>query len=110
MTHAWKQTIKINEEIASQVISDQHNIKIDSIDLLDSGWDNVVYLVNRHYIFRFPRREFGLDCIANEITLLPFIKEHVSFSLSSPTWIGKAIVFISLSICGICNAYRLRIK
>lgn len=89
MTHAWKQTIEINEDIASQVISAQHQIDIESIQLLDSGWDNVVYLVNKTLVFRFPRREFGLDCIANEITFLPFIKAHVSFPLSSPKWIGK---------------------
>ena len=89
MTHAWKQTIEINESIASQVISAQHQIDIECIELLDSGWDNVVYLVNKTFIFRFPRREFGLDCIANEITFLPFIKEHVSFPLSSPNWVGK---------------------
>ena len=89
MSHAWNQTIEINEQIASEVISIQHNIQIHSIELLDQGWDNVVYLVNHDLIFRFPRREFGLTCIENEITFLPMIQKKVSFPLSAPIWIGN---------------------
>ncbi len=88
MTHAWKQTIEINESIASQVIANQHNIQIDSIKTLDAGWDNVVCLVNQNLIFRFPRREPGLECMENEVTLVPYIQDHVSFALSAPKWIG----------------------
>ncbi len=89
MTHAWNQSIDINEQIAQQLIESQHALVIQSIRLLDEGWDNLVYLVNDHYIFRFPRRELGVVCMANEITLLPYIASQVSFPLSAPQWIGK---------------------
>ena len=88
MPHAWKQTIQINEKIATKLIQTQQHVQVDSIRLLDEGWDNVVYLVNQDLIFRFPRRELGLACMENEIALLPFIADQVSFSLSSPSWIG----------------------
>lgn len=89
MSHAWHQTIDINEEIASKFITSQHNMHIQSIQALDAGWDNVVYLINNDLVFRFPRREFGLTCMENEIIFLPIIKQHVSFPLSAPEWIGK---------------------
>ena len=90
MSHAWKQTIHINEDIAAKLLKQQHHLEVDSILHLDSGWDNVVYLVNQNLIFRFPRREFGLACMHNEIALLPIIKAHVSFPLSAPDWIGTS--------------------
>lgn len=89
MSHAWKQTININEEIATALITQQQHLPIDSIQLLDEGWDNVVYRVNDKLIFRFPRREFGVFCMENEIALLPFIARHVSFALTKPEWIGR---------------------
>jgi hypothetical protein len=46
MPHACKQTIHINEDIAAKLLKQQHQLKVDSILHLDSGWDNVVYLVN----------------------------------------------------------------
>lgn len=89
MTHAWNQSIDINEKKAKQLIESQHLIIVKTIHLLDEGWDNLVYLVNETLIFRFPRREFGLACIENEISLLPYVASQVSFPLSAPQWIGK---------------------
>ena len=89
MTHAWKQTIEIDEKKAKKMIESQHSITVNKIHLLDSGWDNQVFLVNETMIIRFPRREFGLVCMENEIALLPYIASQVSFQLSAPQWIGQ---------------------
>lgn len=89
MTHAWNQSIDINEKKAKQLIESQYPILVKTIRLLDAGWDNLVYLVNEALIFRFPRREFGLTCMENEIALLPYIASHLSFPVSLPQWIGK---------------------
>lgn len=89
MTHKWEQTITINENIACELIENQQHIHVESIQLLDEGWDNLVYLVNKNLIFRFPRRELGVFCMENEILLLPYIAKQVSFQLSNPEWIGK---------------------
>lgn len=89
MTHAWNQSIDINEQIAKQLIESQHSLIVKTIHVMDEGWDNLVYLVNETYIFRFPRREFGLACMENEIALLSYIASQVSFPLSAPQWIGK---------------------
>jgi len=53
MTHKWEQTITINEDIARELIECQQDIHVESIQLLDEGWDNLVYLVNQNLIFRF---------------------------------------------------------
>jgi aminoglycoside phosphotransferase (APT) family kinase protein len=89
MTHPWEQTITINENIARELITNQQHIHIESIQLLDEGWDNLVYLINKNLVFRFPRRELGVPCIENEILLLPYIAKQVSFPLSNPEWVGE---------------------
>jgi len=88
MPHSWEQTIKIDVELAHELIRDQFNLSIRTITLLDEGWDNAVYLVNDDLIFRFPRRKFGLSCMENEILLLPYLSQHVTFPCSAPKWIG----------------------
>lgn len=90
MTHAWNQTIHIDETIAKELIESQHRIIITSISLLDEGWDNVVYLVNHHLVFRFPRREEGFVCMQNEIAILPYIKTQLTFALTAPQWTGQS--------------------
>ena len=90
MTHRWKQTIDINEQMVRKLLETQHHLSIDTLTLLDEGWDNQVYLINKRLIFRFPRREFGVMCMENEIALLPHIATRVSFPLSNPQWIGHA--------------------
>jgi hypothetical protein len=84
MPPLWKQTINITENKVCELIEAQHHIRVHSINLLDEGWDNLVYLINSNLIFRFPRREQGVIPIENEIALLPIITKYVSFSLSCP--------------------------
>ena len=89
MTHPWNQSIDISEKKTKELIESQHAIAVQSIQTLDEGWDNIVYLVNETLIFRFPRREVGIFCMENEIALLPHIASQVSFPLSVPQWIGE---------------------
>ncbi|MBA3535012.1 MAG: phosphotransferase [Tatlockia sp.] len=89
MTHAWHQSIAIDEKKAKQLIESQHSIIVKTIHQMDEGWDNMVYLVNETLIFRFPRRELGLICMENEILLLPYVASQLSFPLSAPQWIGE---------------------
>lgn len=88
MTHAWKQTIHIDETLAKKLIETQHAIEVHEIKILDQGWDNVAFLINHDLIFRFPRRDIALQCMENECTILPFIAEHVDFPMTAPQWIG----------------------
>lgn len=89
MAHVWHQTIEINADTAKNLIESQHHLSINSIILLDEGWDNIVYLVNQELIFRFPRRELGVMCLKNEINLLPYIASRLTFPISNPQWIGS---------------------
>lgn len=89
MAHIWAQTITINKDLAKQLIENQTDLVVKSIEPLGEGFDNIAYLVNKEFVFRFPRREMGVECMENEITLLPYIAGHVSFPASFPKYIGQ---------------------
>ncbi len=88
MSHAWNASIFIDKKLACTLIENQTSLKVDTISLIGEGWDNLAYLVNNQYVFRFPRRPMGIDCMQNEIAILPYIAKHVSFPFSYPTCIG----------------------
>src|SRR3990167_8137438 len=90
MVHSWQQTIFIDEALAKKLIEEQVDLKVTAISLMGKGWDNVAYLINEKYVFRFPRRAMGVECMENEIYLLPYIAQYVSFPFSYPEFIGIA--------------------
>ncbi len=87
MSNIWDQTIDVNEELVRALIT-QVGLDVRTIELLGEGYDNVAYLVNNEWVFRFPRRELGIMCMENEIAILPYIAEQVSFQLTNPKFIG----------------------
>ena len=89
MTHQWTQTISIDEDVIKLLLLNQFNLKVSKITLLGEGWDNGAYLINNEYVFRFPRREFGVNCIVNEIALLPYLASKISFKTTCPIFIGQ---------------------
>jgi aminoglycoside phosphotransferase (APT) family kinase protein/pimeloyl-ACP methyl ester carboxylesterase len=100
ISHVWDQTIYINQELATKLIEEQFNLKISSIELLGEGFDNIAYIINNEFVFRFPRREIGVTCMQNEIALLPYIKKNVSFPFSYPQFIGKPSTLYSYVFAG----------
>jgi aminoglycoside phosphotransferase (APT) family kinase protein len=90
MSHPWQQTININEDLAKSLITSQTNLIINSFKKIGEGWDNIAYLINDEFIFRFPRREIGIDCMANELLILPYLSNNLSFPFSYPQYIGQS--------------------
>lgn len=100
MTQEWDQTIFLDSTNAKAVIERQTNLKITSIELLGQGFDNVAFLVNKEFVFRFPRRDMAITFMENEIALLPSIARHVSFPLSSPCFVGQPSELFSAPFAG----------
>lgn len=89
MSHLWIATIIIDQTAAKDLIEQQCSLIVHAIELLGEGFDNIAYLVNKELVFRFPRRQMGIDCMENEIALLPYIAKQVSFPFSCPLYIAK---------------------
>lgn len=89
MSNIWDKTIDIKESLVRELISSQCALKVHAIELIGEGYDNSAFLVNHKFVFRFVHREqLSPTCMANEITLLPYLFEHLSFPLPHLTLIG----------------------
>jgi aminoglycoside phosphotransferase (APT) family kinase protein len=93
MNNLWDQTIKIDIPKAIKLIESQTDLTIDDIRLIGEGFDNLAFLVNSQYVFRFPRRESGITCMENEILALPYLAKHLSFDITTPEFIGHTEQF-----------------
>jgi aminoglycoside phosphotransferase (APT) family kinase protein len=54
------------------------------------GWDNVAYLINREFVFRFPRRELGARLLAAEMQLMPRLAPMLSLRVPDHEFQGTA--------------------
>lgn len=89
MSHIWDKTIDIKGSLVRELISSQCALKVNSIESLGEGYDNSAFLVNDTFVFRFVHREqLSPVCMANEITLLPYLFEHLSFPIPNITMVG----------------------
>ena len=53
-----------------------------------AGWDNVAYLVADAWVFRFPRREFAVEAMENEIRGLPRVAPQLPLAVPLPVHVG----------------------
>jgi aminoglycoside phosphotransferase (APT) family kinase protein len=68
----WSPAITVDAALARRLIRDQFDeLPTERIQLLGTGWDNTVYLVDEIWVFRFPRREIAVAGIEREIAVLP---------------------------------------
>jgi aminoglycoside phosphotransferase (APT) family kinase protein len=75
-------------EAARLVAAQFPELRSAAVRPLATGWDNTVYLVGEHWLFRFPRREIALPGVHQEIDVLPRIAPHVPLSIPVPRFVG----------------------
>jgi aminoglycoside phosphotransferase (APT) family kinase protein len=72
--HQWNAEITVDGEWARRLIGAAFpEIELRSLKLLGEGWDNTVWLVDGHWVFRFPRREIALPGVLRELDILPWL-------------------------------------
>ncbi|MCD8510587.1 MAG: phosphotransferase [Bacillus sp. (in: Bacteria)] len=59
------------------------------IHVMGKGFDNIAFLINDQYVFRFPIREKASTLIEIENRILPVISPLVPVSVPNPQYIGK---------------------
>ena len=76
-----KQFFLIDDDFES-IIKSQINTQINKIEVISTGWTNIVYRVESetgNYYFRFPRDEFWEKTIVKDYEFAKFIKGKTSF-------------------------------
>lgn len=87
----WTPDVELSLEAAAQLISTQfEDLRTASVEPFGHGWDNDAYLVDREFVFRFPRRKIAAVCMRNEIASLPRIAASLPLAVPLPTHVGRA--------------------
>jgi aminoglycoside phosphotransferase (APT) family kinase protein len=91
LSQPWSPELTVSPGLARLLIIGQFpHVASDTIELLGYGWDNTAYLVDGHFVFRFPRRQLGADCLESEVRVLPSLALLLPLPVPNPTMIGLA--------------------
>ena len=87
----WEPEKFVDEGLAIQLVEGQFpELRPLSLQRYGEGWDNVAYLINNAFIFRFPRRQIAVDGLENEIRALPRLATQLQVAVPNPMYVGKA--------------------
>ena len=71
--------LKIDEALVYGLLAEQHpDLMHLPIQLVDSGWDNVMFRLGKQLSIRLPRRQAAAKLIENEQTWLPLLAERLT--------------------------------
>jgi aminoglycoside phosphotransferase (APT) family kinase protein len=88
--HEWSAELTVDRDLADRLISRQFDaLEPTELRLLSEGWDNTVWLVDHHWVFRFPRREVVIPGIEREMALLPRLAPLVPLPIPTPVFFGQ---------------------
>lgn len=86
----WSPEIVVEENLARRLIREQFpEVEARSLRLLGQGWDNTVWLIDDEWTFRFPRKEFAITGLENEIAYLPQLAPLLPLPIPNPRFIGQ---------------------
>lgn len=69
------------------------DLEIESLKIIETGWDHLVAEVNEKWIFRFPRKKASIKNLQREKKLLAYLKSYISLAVPQYQFFGKKIAF-----------------
>jgi aminoglycoside phosphotransferase (APT) family kinase protein len=88
--HEWSAEISVDGDLAHRLIAGQFAaIEPAELRLLAEGWDTTVWLVDRRWVFRFPRRAVVIPGLEREMALLPRLAPLVPLPIPTPVFFGR---------------------
>lgn len=89
MKNPWDADFEVSSAQAARLIARQFpQLAPVRLEALSAGWDNLAFLVNARFVFRFPRREIAAPLIAREARVLPLLAPHLPLRVPVPEYVG----------------------
>ncbi len=86
----WKARFTLTREQVYATIEAQFpELAIEKVELLGSGWDNDVWLLDGCWTARFPRRRLAIELIEQERIVLPALLERLPLPTAAPCYFGQ---------------------
>ncbi len=88
--NTWDAEHAVDESQARALLSSQFpQLALTRVETLAVGFDNTVFLVDRTWAVRFPRRQMGADLFAKEVQLLPVLAARLPLPVPVPELVGR---------------------
>ena len=82
--------VTLEPELVAGLITDQHpDLAHLPLQVLKSGWDNVMFRLGEHLLVRMPRRAAAASLVINEQTWLPRLASRLPLPIPAPLGIGS---------------------
>jgi aminoglycoside phosphotransferase (APT) family kinase protein len=86
----WDPEVEVGEDRARTLIEAQFpELAGSTVEAVAAGWDNIVYLADGRWAFRFPRRAIAIPGVEREIATLPRLAAHLPIPVPEPRFIGR---------------------
>lgn len=90
MSRPWTPEVEVPPELAVRLIRTQFpEVAAAELRELGAGWDNVAYVVDDRWVFRFPRREFAVPFLRAELRWLPTLAPQLPVPVSAAQFAGR---------------------
>ena len=67
------------------------NLQVNTIEFLGEGWDNLVFLVNDKFVFRFAKNKESEQFLLDENKILPALKNIFDLQIPNLVFFGKPV-------------------
>jgi aminoglycoside phosphotransferase (APT) family kinase protein len=86
----WRAEIVVDSGLVRRLLRHQFGeLEVRSLERLGEGWDNSVWLVDEHWVFRFPRRQIAVPAVARQAALLPRLAPLLPLPIPEPAFVGR---------------------
>jgi len=86
----WAAEVEVSPGLATALIESQcPALAPVRLELMGEGWDNIAYLVNGEWVFRFPRRTIAVPLLETEARVLPALAPRLPCPIPMPAWFGR---------------------
>lgn len=92
MGNVWDPEVTVSPILAVKLIENQFPMLAPvNLSELGKGFDNTVYTVNEHYVFRFPRRSIAAPLLLTENAILPALAKTLPIAIPVPCFFGSPV-------------------
>jgi aminoglycoside phosphotransferase (APT) family kinase protein len=94
----------LDAALVSRLIADQFpELGAGVVRPLGAGWDNDVYSVGPHWVFRFPKRAARVPWLAREIQVMAVVGETLGAIVPRFDWLGRPSDAFPFPFVGYCR-------
>lgn len=88
-TAPWHNDHPLTPDQVQALLAQQFSeLAVAEVHRLSEGWDNVTWVVNNQWLFRFPKHVGAARLLHNELALLPALS-GLPLNIPKPQWIGR---------------------